>query len=79
MEKPQNITTRNYVGLIRDLNSRMAQMPNLFNNNQQLNESKIMDSLSNKAPRTHKAMMISQGFNPKTGYLATFVEHCKQA
>ena len=24
-------------------------------------------------------MIISQGLNPETGYLATFVEHCKQA
>ena len=24
-------------------------------------------------------MMISQGFNPETGDLATFVEHCERA
>ena len=24
-------------------------------------------------------MLISQGFNPETGDLVTFVEHCKQA
>ena len=50
-------------------------MPPLSNNNQQLDESEIMDSLANKAPRTHKVMLISQGFNPETGDFETFVEH----
>ena len=34
MDKPWKLTTRQYMGLVRDLNSRMAQMPSLFNNNQ---------------------------------------------
>ena len=66
MEKPHKLTTRQYVGLVRDLNSRMAQMSPLFDENQQLDESEIVDSLSNKAPKSHKAMLISQGFNPET-------------
>ena len=49
-------------------------MPSLFNDNQQLDESEIVDSLANKAPRTHKTMLISQGFNTETVDLATFVE-----
>ena len=57
----------------------MAQMPPLFDENQQLEESELVDSLANKAPRSHKAMLISQGFNPETRYLETFVEHCKLA
>ena len=54
-------------------------MPPLFDENQQLDESELVDSLANKAPRSHKAMIISQGFNPEKGDLATFVEHCKLA
>ena len=54
-------------------------MPLLFEKNQQLDESELVDSLANKAPRSHKAVLISQGFNTETGYLATFVEHCEQA
>ena len=50
-------------------------MPPLFNENQQLDESELVDSLANKAPRSHKAMLISQCFNPEIGDLATFVEH----
>ena len=79
MEKLRKLTTRQYVGLVHDLNSRMAQMPPLFNNNQQLDESEIVDFLANKSPRRHTAMMISQVFNPEIGYLATFVEHFKLA
>ena len=54
-------------------------MPPLFNNNQQLYESELMDSLANKAPRSHKEMMILQSSNPETGYLATLVENWKRA
>ena len=56
----------------------MTQMPPMFDNNQQLDKSKLVDYLANKAPRSHKAMLISQGFNPETGDPATFVEHCKR-
>ena len=35
--------------------------------------------LQTKAPKSHKEMMILQGFNPETGYLTTFVKHCEQA
>ena len=64
MEKPRKLTTRQYVGLVCDLNSRMAQMTPLFYKNQQLDESELVDSLANKSPRSHKAVLISQGFNP---------------
>ena len=50
-------------------------MPPLFNHNRQIDESELVDSLANKAPRRHKAVLISQGFNPETVDIATFVEH----
>ena len=40
-------------------------MPLLFNENQQLDKFKLVDSLANKAPRSHKAMMILQGLIKK--------------
>ena len=79
MEKTRKLTTKKYVGLVRDIYSRMAQMPPLFDENQQLDESELVDSLANKEPRSHKAMIISQGFNSETGYLETFGEHCERA
>ena len=36
--KPRKLTTRQYVGLVRDLNSRMAQLPPLFEDSQILGE-----------------------------------------
>ena len=75
MDKPRKLTTRHYVGLVCDLNSRMAQMSPLFDKNQQLDKYELVDSLANKAPRNHKAILISQGFNPETGDLSTFLEH----
>ena len=79
MEKPHKLTTRQYVGLVHDLKSRMAQMPPLFQESQQLDESELVDSLANKAPRSDKDMLISQGFNPETGDIETFVKHCERA
>ena len=77
MEKPRKLNAMQNVGFFRDLNARMAQTPPLFQENQQLDESELGDSLANKAPRSHKAMIISQGFNPETRDLETFVEHCE--
>ena len=44
-----------------------------------LDESELVDSLANKAPRNHKAMLISQVVNPETTDLETFVEHLDRA
>ena len=79
MEKPHKLTTRQYVVLVCDLDARMTQMSPLFQESQQLDESELVDSLAKKAPRSHKAMLIAQDFNPETGDLETFVEHCEQA
>ena len=65
--------------MVRDQNARMAQMPPLFDKNQQLEESELVDSLANKASRSHKAMLIYIGFIPETRDLATFVEHYKRS
>ena len=67
------------MGLVRELNSRMAQVPPLFDDSQVLDVSELVDSLANKAPRSHKAMLIVQCFNPETATLETFVEHCERA
>ena len=51
-------------------------MSHLFEENQQIDESELVDSLAKKATRSHKAVLISQGFNLEAGDLETFVEHC---
>ena len=42
MVKPHMLTTRQNVGLVRDLNSRMAQLPPLFEDSQVLEESELV-------------------------------------
>ena len=79
MTKPRKLATRQYVGLVRDLNSRMAHLPPLFDESKVLEESELVDFLANKAPKSHKAMLINQGFNLETSTLETFVEHCERA
>ena len=56
----------------------MVHMPPLFYENQQLDESKLVDYRANKSLSIHKAMLILQGFNQETEYLATFVERWKR-
>ena len=58
MEKLRNLTMRQYVRLVCDLNVRMAQMPPLFQESQKLDKFELVDSLANKAPRSHKAMLL---------------------
>ena len=53
-------------------------MPPLFDESQVLEDSELVDFLANKAPKSHKVMLISQGFNPETSSLETFVEHCER-
>ena len=67
------------MGLVRDLNSRMAHLPPLFDESQVLEESELVEFLANKAPKYYKAMLINQGFNPKTSTLENFVDHCERA
>ena len=79
MTKPRKLTMRPYVGLVCDLNSRMAQLPPLFEDSKKLDKSELVDYLANKEPRTHKAMLIAQGFNPESADIETFVQHCERA
>ena len=65
--------------MVCDLRVSITHMTPLFQENQQLDESELVESLANKAPSSHKCMLISQGFNPETGYLETFVKHFEQA
>ena len=78
-DQARKLTTRQYVGLVHDLNSWMDQLPPLFQESQKLDRFELVESLANKAPRSHKAILIYQGFNPETGDLETFVDQCKQA
>ena len=39
MTKPRKLTMRQYVGLVRDLNSSMAQLPPLFEDSQMIDKS----------------------------------------
>ena len=57
----------------------MEQMPPLFDENQQLDKFELLDSLPNKVPRSHRTILTSQGFNPETGDMETFMEHFKRS
>ncbi len=79
MRKPYSRTTRQYVGAVHTLNQTLARMPPLFDASQQVPESELLDILASKAPQSHKALMIEQGFDPQNATIQQFVEISERA
>ena len=57
--KPRDMSTRQYVGFVRDLNGRLAQMPPNFDTAQVLEETELVDFLADKAPKSHKVVRFA--------------------
>ena len=57
----------------------MVHMPPLFDEHQQLNEFKLVDSLVSKSQEATKPCWSLQVFTPETEDLETLVEHCKRS
>ena len=79
MRKPYDITTRQYIGSVRNLNERCVEMPPHFNATQKLTETELVDIVADRAPKSHKKELVSDGFNPETATLDEFVETCERA
>jgi hypothetical protein len=75
----RNTTARQHVGAVATLNETLGRLPPDFNEAQELPDRNIMDILSTKAPKEHKALMIEQGFNPETSTVEEFVKISKCA
>ena len=79
MRKPFDITTRQYIGIVRNLNERCVEMPPNFDDTQKLTETELVDIVADRAPKTHKKELVSDGFNPETATLDEFIETCERA
>ena len=79
MRKPYGRTTRQYVGAVHTLNETLSKMPPLFDPNQKIPATELLDILASKAPQAHKAIMIEQGFDPQTATIQEFVEISERA
>jgi hypothetical protein len=79
MRKPAGISTRQYVSAVHVLNNMIGQLPPAFEANQKILEPDLMDILVSKAPKTHRELMVEQGFNPQTASTDEFVEICERA
>lgn len=79
MRKPYGRTTRQYVGAVHTLNETLSKMPPLFDHIQKIPSPELLDILASKAPQSHKAMMIEQGFDPQTATIKEFVEISERA
>jgi hypothetical protein len=79
MRKPAGISTRQYVSAVHVLNNMIGQLPLAFDPNQKILEPNLMDILVSNAPKTHRQLMVEQGFNPQTATTEEFVEICERA
>jgi hypothetical protein len=79
MHVPRNTTARQYVGAVATLNEALEKLTPDFDQAQKLPDRDIMDLLSTKAPKEHKALMMEQGFNPETSTVEEFVEISERA
>jgi hypothetical protein len=57
----------------------IGQLPPAFEANQKILEPDLMDILVSKAPKSHRELMVDQGFNPQTATTDEFVEICERA
>jgi hypothetical protein len=79
MRKPNDTTTRQYVGAVHTLNQTLEKLPPAFNAAQKIPALDLMDILASKAPKSHKELMTDHGFDPQTATTADFVEICERA
>lgn len=59
------MSTRQYVGAVHTLNNTLEQLPLTFDASQKIPDSNIMDILASNAPKSHKEVMMGQGFDPQ--------------
>jgi hypothetical protein len=78
MRKPTGISTRQYVSAAHVLNNMIGQLPPAFEANQKILEPDLIDILVSKAPKSHRELMVDQGFNPQTATTDEFVEICER-
>jgi hypothetical protein len=79
MRKPEEVSTRQYVGAVATLNNTLSKLPPAFDDLQKVLDTDMMDVLASKAPKGHKELMTDHGFDPQTATTAEFVEICECA
>ena len=79
MRKPEDANSRQYVGAVHTLNESMEKLPPAFADTQMIPQADVMDILASKAPKSHKDLMTTHGFDPQTATTEEFVEICERA
>ena len=57
----------------------IGQLPPAFEANQKILDPDLMGILISKALKSHRELMVDQGFNPQTDTTDEFVEICERA
>jgi hypothetical protein len=79
VRKPEEVSTRQYVGAVATLNNTLSKLPPAFDDLQKVSDTDMMDILASKAPKGHKELMTHHGFDRQTATTVEFVEICERA
>jgi hypothetical protein len=77
MRKPREMTTRAFAARVAELNAYLEEFPP-FEDNQELDDTEIMDILENGVPNTWSKNMVLQGFDPLENTASDFVAFCER-
>jgi hypothetical protein len=69
------MTTRAFAARVAELNAYLEELPP-FKDNQELDDTEIMDILENGVPNTWLKNMVLQGFHPMESSVTDFVAFC---
>ena len=80
LRKPKDMTIRQYVGRVQEMNSMLLKFPQPSNTQPatELPQDEILDLLEFGMPSTWQKAMIIQDFDPVSGTLADFTNFCER-
>jgi hypothetical protein len=77
MRKPQNVTTREFVARVVEINGMLADFPP-FNTNQSLPDEELLDIFEFGIPANWQKHMIKLGFDPLQHTTSEFIDFCQR-
>ena len=77
LRKPMAMTTREFVTRVQQINDYLEYFPP-FADEQKLPEDELLDILEFSIPNSWQAEFIRLGYDPLTGDLKSFIDHCER-
>lgn len=79
LEKPYNIRTKAFAGLVEELNSYCQELPPNFNEAQKVNEDELREHIAKALPKKQQEILRQNGVDPRTTSMEDLVEIAERA